>query len=218
MFAIPVCILKLNGYKIITVHITKQTVCKYILKYSCCTVNWFDTAKGPKMTTKFATYKDFEMEYHHLGISYLATDAISPISSIQPTFELDLESPTFTFVQKTLHTLRANSLLTLENNQKTLENFKTSQKTPHFMLPTTLKSLTGDESIISKTVKEKEKFLVLFYRLLLSARCTDILSNQVEITLGNLSESFLTALNTSGHFEGLRIFSNAFSTYRKEHL
>lgn len=124
------------------------------------------------------------MEYHHLGISYFATDAIRPISSIQPTFELDLESPTFTFVQK------------------------------RFIL---YEPIHGDESIISKTVTEKAKFSLLFYRLLLSTRCTDILSNQVEITLGNLSESFLAQLST-GHFEDLRIFSNAFSTYHKEHL
>lgn len=118
MVSVPVCIPKLKGHEIITDNTSKQTVRGSILKYSRYAANWVDAAVPHKTTTKYATYSDIDIEYHPHGIIFFSADAIHETGSIQPTFELDTDSPTFVFTQKFIQTLRSNSLLTLENSHK----------------------------------------------------------------------------------------------------
>ena len=87
--------------------------------------------------------------------------------------------------------------------------------TKGFITPSTPKKTFGKESVSSEAVKEKAKYTVLFYRLLLSSKYMDKNTNQDEIILGNLSEDFITSLNISTRSESIQVFNNAFSPYRK---
>jgi len=137
---------------------------------------------------------------------------------------MDPDSIVFKKQSVILDNLKSKCLSTIEHtptdtvSKADLEQFRTPQKI-NFQIPKTPKSGTqyDDMSISSDAVKEKAKHSVLFYRLFLSSKFTDPSTNQQEIILGNLSDTFLTAIN-AGRSEGTRVFNNAFSTYRKDRL
>ena len=108
--------------------------------------------------------------------------------------------------------------INVDNASQGLHQFRTPQKIT-FNTPKTPKSIRGDDlaSVTSKAVREKAKHMVLFYQLFLLFEYSDLTTSTPEIVLGNLSETFLAAIN-AGHSEGTRIFTNAFTTYRKERL
>ena len=113
---------------------------------------------------------------------------------------MDPDSVVFNKQTEVLNPIKQKCLATLEQTSmegasKELTDFRTPQKIT-FQTPKTPKSGYGDELSISlETVKEKAKHSVLFYRLFLSAKFINPTTNQSEVILGNLSETFLTVLN-----------------------
>lgn len=212
------CIIKLKGYTIVTGHVSKLAVRESLSKYSRSAVDWFDSAVSHKNVTKFTSYKDFDPIYQPAEIGN-----IKEKSFLHPVFELDYESMAHKSMTKILSELKTQclqSLPSLKSSQDqhiATDSYSTPKKTS-YMSPKTPKSAAGDESILSEAVREKVKYSVFFYRLFLSAKYTDTISGHTEIALGNLSEQFLTSLNSSGRSEGQCIFTNAFTTYRKERL
>ena len=219
LFRAPVCIPKLRGHSIETGLVTKQSVRTSLQNYSRQAVDWFDVMTSHRVTTKYAKYDMFDQKYQPQNTN---TKYVRNCASLQPTFEMDSDSVVFQKQTDVLNPIKQKCLSALETqtelNQKELAEFKTPQKIA-FQTPRTPKSTYGadDLSISSEAVKEKAKHSVLFYRLFLSAKFVDPVSKQTEIILGNLSETFLTALN-AGRSEGTRIFNNAFTTYRKDRL
>ena len=145
-------------------------------------------------------------------------------ATLQPTFEMDQDSIVFRKQSDGLDLIKSKCLSSINQTNmdaasKELEQFYTPQRIT-FQTPKTPKQGGYDDDMLitSKAAKEKSKHSVLFYRLLLSSKfMIDTTTNQSEIILGNLSETFLTAIN-AGRSEGTCIFNNAFSTYRKDCL
>ncbi len=220
LFRVPVCIPKLRGYSIDTGLLTKQSVRASLQNYSRLAVDWFDVMVSHKSTTKHATFKMFDKKYLPENTK---TKSVLDSVLLQPTFEMDNDSTVFRKQSEVLDLIKSKCLSSIEKTtmdaaSKDLEQFRTPQRIT-FQTPKTPKQGYNDDmSISSEAVKEKAKHSVLFYRLLLSSKfIIDQTTNQSEIILGNLSDTFLTAIN-AGRSEGTRIFNNAFSTYRKDRL
>ena len=218
LFSTPICIPKLRGYTIDTGLVTKQSVRTSLQNYCRLAVDWFDVVTSHHSTTKHASFEMFDDKYLPQGID---KQKVLRQATLQPTFEMDPDSIVFRKKSETLDVIKSKCLSTIEQNSmdipsKELEQFKTPQKIT-FQTPKTPKQGFDDMSLSSEAVKDKAKHSVLFYRLLLSSKFVDQHTNQTEIILGNLSETFLTAVN-AGRSEGTRIFNNAFATYRKDRL
>ena len=215
---VPLCIPKLKGIEITTGPTYKTTVRESLLKYSRSAADWYDSITAFRLTTKLASHKDFDKTFHP---SEVDTKFLKEKSSLQPVFEFDTDSLVHTTMTKIISSLKEQCLKNISppSVEPSDEGFMTPPKQAQtFCSPKPPRSVHGEESVLTETVKEKVKFSVFFYRLLLSANYDDNITNKKEIILGNLSDSFLTSLNTSGRSESQRIFTNAFTTYKKERL
>ena len=150
------------------------------------------------------------------------TELILKRTNLQATFEMNPERTVYRKQSDVLNFTKSKCLSTIEQTSieiasKELELFHTQQKNS-FQMPKNPKIGYGNNlSILLEAVKDNAKDLVLFYLLFLTLRFTDQSNAQSEIILGNLSETFLTAIN-AGRSEGTHIFNNAFTTYHKDQL
>ncbi len=220
LFRTPICIPKLRGHTIDTGLITKPVVRASLQNYSRLAVDWFDVITSHQSTTKHATYNMFDKKYLPINTN---KSLILDCAVLQPTFEMDPDSVVYQKQKDTLNTIKCKCLSSIEQtstdaNSKDLDQFRTPQRIT-FQTPKTPKQqgYNDDMSISSEAVKDKAKHSVLFYRLFLSSKFTDPSTGHTEIILGNLSDTFLHAVN-AGRSEGTRIFNNAFTTYRKDRL
>ena len=218
LYRIPLCIPKLKGHIIETGSTSKPSVRTSIMNYHRIAVDWYDSVVAQKITTKHANYKLFVDSYlpNQTDLSHVQLRA-----SVQPVFEMDSDSAVHQKMSSVLNIIKTTCISkvappAVDNMSQGIDQFRTPQKIA-FHTPKTPKSIGGDDlaSITTEAVKEKAKHSVLFYRLFLSAKFVEPTSATPEIILGNLSETFLAAIN-AGRSEGIRIFTNAFATYRKD--
>ena len=92
LFCVPVCIPKLRSHFIETGLITKQSVQTSLQQYSRLAVDWFDVMTSHRVTTKYTKYDMFDSKYHPQDTK---TQYMRNCASLQPTFEMDLDSVVF---------------------------------------------------------------------------------------------------------------------------
>ena len=218
LFRTPICIPKLRGYTIDTGLVSKQNVRTSLQNYSRLAVDWFDVITSHHFTTKHAKHNMFDDKYLPNGTN---KPMVLDSASLQPTFEMDRDSLVFQKQSNTINIVKTKCLSSIERDSvapsKDLDQFRTPQRITFHTPKTPKQGYNDDMSISSEAVKEKAKHSVLFYRLFLSSKYTDPSTGQTEIILGNLSDTFLQAIN-AGRSEGTRIFNNTFTTYRKDRL
>ena len=224
LFRVPTVIIKLRGHSIQTGPISKPSVRSSLLNYCRPAVDWLDVLSSHRVNFKNLSYSSFDSKYYPPGFNKKATKEKS--CGLQPTFELEPDSQVYLSVNKDIDIIKTKHID--ENNcdmtmpptpmVSTDNPFETPNKA--FLTPKTPKPHSGadDATVSSEAVKEKARYTVLFYRLLLSSKYTDPNTDQAELILGNLSDNFLTALNISTRSESIRVFNNAFTTYRKDRL
>ena len=176
-----------------------------------------------KINSKHFPYSSFDPEFYPPGFLKKSTKEKS--CGLQPTFELEDDSPVHLSVQKDIKAIKTKYIDShhdkLNVPSTPLVPTENPFETPHkgFFTPKTPQQQSFDDcSVSSEAIKEKARYAVLFYRLFLASKYTDPTTAQQEIILGNLSENFITALNISSRSESIRVFNNAFTTYRKDCL
>ena len=216
---LPTIIIKLKGHSIETGPIHKPSVRLSLQNYCRTAVDWLDVISLHKINSKHFPYSSFDPEFYPPGFLKKSTKEKS--CGLQPTFELEDDSPVHLSVQKDIKAIKTKYIDShhdkLNVPSTPLVPTENPFETPHkgFFTPKTPQQQSFDDcSVSSEAIKEKARYAVLFYRLFLASKYTDPTTAQQEIILGNLSENFITALNISSRSESIRVFNNSFTTYR----
>lgn len=178
LFRLPTIIIKLKGHSIENGPIHKPSVRLSLQNYCRTAVDWLDVISSHKIHSKHFPYLSFDPTYYPLGFNKKSTKEKS--CSLQPTFELDDDSPVHLSIKKDIMAIKTKYI---DNNQNKIQLPSTPTvptvnpfETPHkgFFTPKTPKQNFNDDcSVSSEAVKEKARYAVLFYRLLLASKYTD---------------------------------------------
>ena len=206
--SVPICIPKLKGVRITTGSLKNDTVLESLRSYHELAAQWADLVLAHKKAIKYKKANEISNTYWP-----------SPNEN-DPNTHLYTAMATPTIEEGSSIALQAieNDIQLIKSVNKKAKSIYNPYQTPEKILyssPIPPQSADGAVSVASTTttvVKEKNVRTIAFYKIFFSTREYNENTKSYDLTLGDVSEDFMEALEASSKTEQIAKFKTALDT------